>query len=75
MSIEELTKLCQELAEVIRFHELETVDSRAAELLEQIDTIDDIPEDSEDLSILEDTESTDEWIESIRQANIVNTAR
>ena len=68
MSIEELTKLCQELAEVIRFHELEAVDSMAADLLTQVDNFDEV-------GIAEDTESTEEWIESIRIANLVKTSR
>ena len=68
MSIENLTKLCQELAEIIRFHDLETVDSMAADLLTQVDNM-------EEVGIAEDTESMDEWVEKIRQANMVKTAR
>ena len=68
MSIECLTKLCQELAEVIKFHEIEAVDSMAADLLVQVNNM-------EEVGIAEDTESMDEWVESIRQANMVKTAR
>lgn len=66
MSIEFLTKLCQELAEVIKFHELEAVDSKAAELLEILEHLD------EDVEI---GESMDEWLEQIRVANLVNNTR
>lgn len=66
MSKEFLTKLVGELAEVIKFHELETVDSKAAELLEMLDHLE------EDVEV---GESMDEWLEQIRQANMVNTTR
>lgn len=66
MSTEFLTKLVGELAEVIKFHELETVDSKAAELLEILNHL----EETADVD-----ESMDEWLEQIRVANLINTSR
>jgi len=60
-------ELIQELAMVIRFHELGDVDSKAAELLDQVDALFAEP-------IADDCDNT-ELIESIRQANLVETAR
>jgi hypothetical protein len=68
MNCTETNELVKEMADLIRFHELETVDSKAVELLELADSI---PK----LSIEEDTESIDEYIETVRQANMVNTSR
>jgi len=67
MNIENLTKLIDELAEVIRFHELATVDSKAAELLEQIDEM--------KLNSKVDDEDITDFIEDMRVANLVNTTR
>lgn len=67
MSKEFLTKLVGELAEVIKFHELETVDSKAAELLELLDHLDEDYQTGDP--------SMDTWIEEIRQANMVKTTR
>lgn len=58
--------LAEELAAVVRFHELETVDSKAAELLVQWDELNVDPFDTEDNA---------ELIEQIHQANIVGTCR
>ena len=68
MNCEEINELVKELAGVIRFHELETVDSKAAELLEQVDTL------FEDISYADD-EDMDEWRETGRQENMVRTTR
>jgi len=67
MSIEHLTKLVGELAEVILFHELDTVDSKAAELLAQVKEV------HKELVINDN--SMDEWFEELRQENMVNTTR
>jgi len=76
MSIERLTKLCQELADVVRFHELDTVDSMAAELIHQVDALSQSEaEVNIEVGIPEDTESMEEFIETVRQANMVNTTR
>lgn len=72
MNCTEINELVKELACVVRFHELETVDLKAAELLEQVDIL---FEEIGESSIPEDTESMNEWYESIRQANMVKTAR
>ncbi len=66
MSIEHLTKLVHELVLVIEFHELEAVDSRAAELIEQAELI--------SQGTVSDEEMED-WFESIRVANMVKTRR
>lgn len=72
MNCTEINELVKELAGVIKFHELEAVDSKAAELLEQVDIL---FEEIDEVGIAEDTESNEEWIESIRQANLVTTSR
>ena len=66
MKKEILTKILGELAEVVKFHELDTVDSKAAELLAQLE---DIEADDDDEVAMTD------FIEVIRQANMVKTAR
>lgn len=66
MKKEVLLKLVGQLAEVVKFHELETVDSKAAELLEDV----------ENLAVGEDDEvEMTDFIEVIRQANMVKTTR
>ncbi len=72
MNCNDINELVRELAEVIKFHELEEVDYKAAELLIQVNTL---FEEIGEVGIVEDTESNEEWIESIRQANLVTTSR
>jgi hypothetical protein len=67
MNCTEVNELVKELAAVIRFHELGDVDSKAAELLDVVDTM------FEEITV-DDCDNT-ELIESIRQANLVETTR
>ena len=66
MNYIEINKLVKDLADLARFHELETVDSKAAELLELADSIPDVTIDEEETGV---------WIETIRQANLIKTTR
>ena len=69
MNCTDINKLVKELAALVRFHELEAVDSKAAELLELADSIPGTPDGAEW------TEENAEWIEEFRQANLVNNTR
>mgnify|MGYP001820872234 CR=1 FL=1 len=54
-------ELIKDMADLVRFHELATVDSRAVELLQR----------AEDLGVTEDEESEhSEWLEAVRQENL-----
>ncbi len=68
MNCTEINELVKELADVVRFHELEAVDSKAAELLTTVDRL------FEEIEA-DEAEDLEEWFETARQENMVNTAR
>ena len=70
-SIEELTKLVGELAAVIRFHELDTVDSLAFELINQVDSM----KPDTEFKDLDNKESQDAWYAQFEMENLVKTTR
>jgi len=72
MSTEKLTKLVSELAGVIKFHELEAVDSKAAELLELVDHFCEEDPHQDDIS---NDEALDAWYRQLEQENLVKTTR
>ena len=62
MKVEDTKQLVRDLAALVRFHELDTVDSRAVELLHQASEIENTP--------LVNESELDEWIEEVRVANM-----
>lgn len=66
MKKEALLKIVSGLAEVVKFHELDTVDSKASELLAELDV--QIEKMDDDIDMVD-------FIESVRLANMVKTAR
>jgi hypothetical protein len=62
MNCEDVNDLVKDMAKLIRFHELESIDSRAVELLVKAAEIEDVePVDEEKL---------DEWLEAVRVDNL-----
>jgi hypothetical protein len=62
MNCEEVNELVKDMAKLIRFHELESIDSRAVELLIKAAELEDVePVDEENI---------DEWLKEVRAANI-----
>ena len=62
MNCEEVNNLVKDMAALIRFHELESVDSRAVELLIKA-------QDIEDVDPVANSEM-DEWLETVRAENV-----
>jgi hypothetical protein len=71
MSIEKLTKLVHELATVVRFHELDTVDSLAFELCHQADAL----KPDTEFKDIDNAEAQDAWYEKFKAENLVDTTR
>lgn len=67
MNCKQINQLVKDMATLIKFHELETVDSRAVELLIQASEVENQP-------LLSENE-LDSWLEEIRVANMVETSR